>query len=85
MVKASSRTNSIKTMTMNSTQEIKVMPTTPEIEYYIRSSLLGNEVVTEVDSLGKKQKTFITGGGNLIATQSRWLNNSERVTFTHRA
>jgi hypothetical protein len=59
----------------------------PEFDYYIRSSLLGNEVVTEVNKTGRKQKTIIRAGGSELATQRLYhgSNNTvyERVLFKH--
>lgn len=52
--------------------------------YYIRSSLLGNEVVTEVDRTGKKQKSFVFAGGTRLATQNTWEfsgQTNERLYF----
>ena len=60
--------------------------TTPEFDYYIRSSLLGNEVVTEVNKTGKKQKTIVRAGGSELATQGVFnsLNNVyESLMFRH--
>ncbi len=40
------------------------------IKYYVRSSVLGNEVVSEVFANGKKCKTFVRAAGAQIAYQS---------------
>ncbi len=40
------------------------------IKYYVRSSVLGNEVVSEVFANGKKGKTFVRAAGAQIAYQS---------------
>jgi hypothetical protein len=37
--------------------------------YYLRSSVMGNEVVSEVEATGRKQKTFVLAAGATVATQ----------------
>ena len=40
-----------------------------EVEYYVRSSVLGGRVVTELNRQGQKQKGFVYLGGEVIAEQ----------------
>jgi hypothetical protein len=59
---------------------------TPEYKYYIRSSVLGNEVVSEVDGTGRKEQTIVRAGGSELAIQGvRHHNNNsfEFVQFKH--
>ena len=48
----------------------------PTTTYYIRSSILGGEVVTDVDSTGKKVTTNIYAGGSKIASHNEWTYNN---------
>ncbi|MEJ7860895.1 MAG: VCBS repeat-containing protein [Pyrinomonadaceae bacterium] len=53
-----------------------------ELKYYIRSSVLGGEVVSEVNYAGKKLKTFVRAAGTVLAWQMiNGYDNSEYVTF----
>lgn len=57
-----------------------------ERTYYIRSSVLGGEVVSEADSTGKKTKTNIYAAGSKVAVQSEYTYQStttESVQFEH--
>ncbi len=40
-----------------------------KIRYYLRSTVLGKEVVSEVTRVGKKRKTFVMASGATLATQ----------------
>jgi hypothetical protein len=40
------------------------------MRYYVRSSVFGNEVLTEVNSTGKKLKTFVKANGTTLAWQA---------------
>ncbi|MGB7201465.1 MAG: VCBS repeat-containing protein [Pyrinomonadaceae bacterium] len=54
--------------------------------YYIRSSVLGGQVVSEAGPTGKKRQTFVLYGGSKIASQSEWVYNSvtyQAVNFEH--
>ncbi len=56
-------------------------------KYFIRSSVLGGEVVSEVDATGRKRKTFVRGAGVVLAWQTvSYYNNTttEYVNFEHR-
>ncbi len=57
------------------------------IKYYIRSSVLGNEVVSEVWANGKKGKTFVRAAGAQLAVQSAYgsdtANLNEAVFFEY--
>jgi hypothetical protein len=54
-------------------------------KYYVRSSVLGNEVVSEVWANGKKKKTFVRAAGAQIAYQSAYYSENsplhESVVF----
>ncbi|MGZ5483994.1 MAG: hypothetical protein ACXWID_18710, partial [Pyrinomonadaceae bacterium] len=54
-----------------------------EVRYYVRSTVLGGQVVTEMNSSGGKQRTFVYAGGQVLAWQ-RILLGVERVTWEHR-
>ncbi len=59
---------------------------TPKYTYFIRSSVLGNEVVSEVDGTGRKEQTIVRAGGSELAIQGvRHHNNNsfEFVQFKH--
>lgn len=54
--------------------------------YYVRSSVLNGEVISEVDSTGKKVKTHVYASGSKLAVQSEYTYNStttESVEFEH--
>ncbi|MGH8553036.1 MAG: hypothetical protein ACRERS_07055, partial [Methylococcales bacterium] len=54
--------------------------------YYIRSSVLGGEVISETWPAGKKKKTFVLAAGAKIATQSEYPwggAGNESVSFEH--
>jgi hypothetical protein len=58
----------------------------PGYWYYIRSTILNGEVVSEADSTGKKVNTSIYAGGSKIGTQSAWTINNvywQAVTFDY--
>ncbi len=62
--------------------------TTPEFKYYIRSSLFGNEVVTQVDKTGRKEKTIIRAAGSELAVNGVYYygttnTQSEHLFFKH--
>ncbi len=56
-------------------------------KYYIRSSVLGNEVVSEVWANGRKGKTFVRAAGAQLATQSAYGSDTaslnEAVIFEY--
>ncbi len=54
--------------------------------YYIRSTVLGGEVVSETYPLGQKKKTFVMAAGAKIATQSAYLwsgSTNQSVSWEH--
>jgi hypothetical protein len=46
------------------------------IKYYIRSSVLGGEIVSEVWANGKKGKTFVRAAGSQLAYQSAYASDT---------
>ncbi len=48
-------------------------------KYYIRSSVLGNEVVSEVWSNGRKGKTFVRAAGAQLAVQSAYASDTANL------
>ncbi len=46
--------------------------------YYMRSSIIGSQVVTDLNASGQKQRGYVYVNGELLATQRRLLN-SDRV------
>jgi YD repeat-containing protein len=57
-------------------------PTT-EVTYYVRSTVLGGQVITEMNANGAKQRTFVYAGKQVLAWQ-RIMSGVERVTWEHR-
>ncbi len=53
------------------------------VKYFIRSSLMGNETISEVDKQGKKIKSFVKAAGATIATQNVIGGNTKTVSFEH--
>ncbi|OLE51636.1 MAG: hypothetical protein AUG51_22035 [Acidobacteria bacterium 13_1_20CM_3_53_8] len=51
--------------------------------YYMRSSVLKGQVVTEIDASGAKTRTFIYGTGGVLAWQRAWYSGG-RVVWEHR-
>jgi hypothetical protein len=52
-------------------------------KYYLRSTVLGGEVLTELESDGYYSRAFVYAGGAVLATQERW-GGSEQVSWEHR-
>jgi len=67
----------------------RIPPAPPEVntKYYIRSSVLGGEIISEVTEQGKKYRTYIHAAGKIIAQQNPYtdLNGNVigRVTWEH--
>ena len=59
--------------------------TDPRSKYYLRSSVLGGAVVTEIAQSGAKATTFIFAGGQAIAQQEAGLESgsADRVLWEH--
>lgn len=57
----------------------------PETVYYIRSSVLGGKILTEVASTGAKAKTYIYAGNEVLAEQNVNIedNSSQSVAWEH--
>jgi hypothetical protein len=57
------------------------------VKYFIRSSVLDNEVVSETDALGRKVKTYVRAAGATLAWQTVYFNagntETEYVNFEH--
>jgi YD repeat-containing protein len=62
------------------TKQVNSQPPTSGSTYYLRSSVLGGQVVTEYDAQGARQKSYVYGAGALIASSSNgtlsWLYNN---------
>ena len=54
-----------------------------EVRYEVRSTVLGGQVVTELNASGGKQRTFVYAGKQVLAWQ-RIMSGVERVTWEHR-
>lgn len=57
-----------------------------EFTYYLRSSVMGGEVITEADATGRKRKTFVKAAGATLAWQNVYHNpanntQSEYLSF----
>ncbi len=66
----------------------KITNSFEEITYYIRSSVLGNETITEVNNTGRKLKTIVRAAGATLVWQTVHHNtnnntDSEYVNFEH--
>jgi hypothetical protein len=52
--------------------------TLTSLTYYLRSSVLGGKIITELNQSGQKQKGYVFAGGQLLASQQ-----SNQVTWRH--
>ena len=52
--------------------------------YYVRSSVLGGKVLTELSATGAKQRTYVYAAGQVLASQQVGYNNSQQVGWEHR-
>ena len=53
--------------------------------YYVRSTVLGGQVLTELNENGTKHRTFVYAGGQVLATQEiLGVSTYEQVTWEHR-
>ena len=50
--------------------------------YYVRSSVLGGAIVSEVTATGNKERTFVYGGDSVLALHS-YLDSIPRVDWRH--
>jgi hypothetical protein len=68
------------------TAEVTQTDTTPTVEtkYYIRSSVLGGQVISEVAEDGSKIRTFIYAGGSVLAWQRDTGGVSDTVVWEYR-
>ncbi len=53
------------------------------IQYYMHSTVLGGQVLTELDSAGAKKRTFVYAGGTVLAWQ-KVMGTSQEVLWEHR-
>ncbi|MGH9948998.1 MAG: hypothetical protein ACRD6X_17645 [Pyrinomonadaceae bacterium] len=51
-----------------------------KIEYFVRSTVLGGQVVSDVDNTGKKTRTYVHAAGEVIAWQNLY-GTTESVLF----
>ena len=57
--------------------------TTQRVDYYVRSSVLGGEVITELTSAGAKRKTNVYAGGTVVAEQQLYNEGQQSITWKH--
>ncbi len=57
---------------------------TPIKKYYLRSSVLGGQVLSEINEDGTKLRTFVFAGGNVLAWQVGQTPPAQRVVWEHR-
>jgi YD repeat-containing protein len=57
---------------------------TTTTKYYVRSTVLGGEVLTEIEPAGVYSRSFIHVGGAVMATQERWFAQTEKISWEHR-
>jgi YD repeat-containing protein len=53
-------------------------------KYYVRSTVLKGQVLTELESNGAKSRTFVYAGGSVLAWQEIIPPSSQRVVWEHR-
>ena len=58
--------------------------TTVRTDYYVRSSVLKGEVITELNSAGQKAKTYVYAGGEVIAQQDAYAGGEQWLTWKQR-
>jgi YD repeat-containing protein len=56
---------------------------TQEKSFYIRSSVLGGEIISEAGTTGRKLKTYVKANGTTLATQNVFANAAQALTFEH--
>ncbi len=57
---------------------------TDSVTYYLNSTVLGGQVVTELSGQGTKQRTYVYSGQTVLAWQSVAVNGSQSVAWEHR-
>jgi YD repeat-containing protein len=57
---------------------------TDSVTYYLNSTVLGGQVVTELTAQGTKQRTYVYAGQTVLAWQSVAANGSQSVAWEHR-
>jgi hypothetical protein len=55
--------------------------TTERADYYVRSSVLGGKVITELNSAGNKTKTYVYASGEIIAEQQLYYGGEQTLTW----
>jgi len=58
--------------------------TTTTITYFVRSSVLQRQVITEISETGQKQRTFVYLGSKVLAWQRQNPDSSQAVLWEHR-
>ncbi|MGI8732270.1 MAG: hypothetical protein ACR2LM_03085 [Pyrinomonadaceae bacterium] len=59
-------------------------PTTAQkVSYDLRSTVLGNHVVTELTATGQKDKGYVFAGGELLAVQQKDYQGNDQVLWSH--
>ncbi|HXM47489.1 MAG TPA: hypothetical protein VN956_06435 [Pyrinomonadaceae bacterium] len=57
---------------------------TDSVTYYLNSTVLGGQVLTELSGQGTKQRTYVYAGQTVLAWQSVAANGSQSVAWEHR-
>jgi YD repeat-containing protein len=57
---------------------------TDSVTYYLNSTVLGGQVLTELNGQGTKQRTYVYAGQTVLAWQSVVGNGSQSVAWEHR-
>jgi YD repeat-containing protein len=57
--------------------------TTQRVDYFLRSSVFGGEVITELTSTGGKKKTNVYAGGAIVAEQQLFNEGQQSITWKH--
>ena len=58
--------------------------TTERTDYYVRSSVLGGRVITELNEAGQKVKTKVYAGNEIIAEQDAYFDGTQGLTWKQR-
>ncbi len=53
------------------------------MDYYVRSTVLGGRVVTELNDGGQKDKTIVYAAGEIIAEQNLYYGGEQGLTWKH--
>ncbi|HSS22564.1 MAG TPA: hypothetical protein VLL54_21005 [Pyrinomonadaceae bacterium] len=70
--------------TVESTYDETSQTWTSVTVYYLHSTVLGGQVLTEVNESGSKTRSFVYAGGSVLATQQVYANGTQDVAWEYR-